>query len=330
VRTASRRARRLGGLLLVAATVLWALLRRRANAVRWVEPPATTPPTGMTRPAGAVPDERDEPGAPGELPGDVLATDAGLTELPEAGTEGPAVEAAVEAAAVEDRAVGGSAVEGLAAGSAVGASADAVEDLAVGGSAVEGSAAGSAVGGSADAVEELPADTVDETRVAEILAESPDADVVVVDEATYELAVADAAPDPSRPADPPSAVAEAEVVATGPAAAQPSDDATEAELEDAATERSRSVPMPTFSEAPTAEIPAVTDDLRRIRGIGPSMERTLQGIGIVSYRQLALLDGAELERVRGELTDFRGRIEREDWVGQARALYREKYGRDPS
>jgi len=260
----------------------------------------------MARPAGAVTDEPDEPGAPGELPGDVLATDAGLTELPEAGSEGPAV----EGAAVEGAAVGGAAVEDRA-----------VEDRAV---------EGSGVAGSVDAVEELPADTVDETRVAEILAESADADVVVVDEATYELAVADAAPDPSRPADPAPAVAEAEVVATGPAAARPSDDATEAELEDAAAERSRSVPMPTFSEAPTAEIPAVTDDLRRIRGIGPSMERTLQGIGIVSYRQLALLDGAELERVRGELTDFRGRIEREDWVGQARALYREKYGRDPS
>lgn len=316
MRTASRRARRLGGLLLVAATVLWAFLRRRANAVRWVEPPPTTRPTGMARPAGAVPDEPDEPGAPGELPGDVLATDAGLTELPEGGTEGPSV----GGSAVEDRAVGDSTAGGSAdAGSAAGRSADA------------GSAVGAAaVAGSADAVEELPADTVDETRVAEILAESPDADVVVVDEATYELAVADAAPDPSRPADPAPAVAEAEVVATGPAAARPSDDATEAELEDAAAERSRSVPMPTFSEAPTAEIPAVTDDLRRIRGIGPSMERTLQGIGIVSYRQLALLDGAELERVRGELTDFRGRIEREDWVGQARALYREKYGRDPS
>ena len=313
MRTASRRARRLGGLLLVAATVLWAFLRRRANAVRWVEPPATTRPTGMTRPVEAGP---DEPGAPGELPGDVLATDAGLTELPEGGTEGPSV----GGSAVEDRAVGDSTAGGSAdAGSAAGRSADA------------GSAVGAAaVAGSADAVEELPADTVDETRVAEILAESPDADVVVVDEATYELAVADAAPDPSRPADPAPAVAEAEVVATGPAAAEPSDDATEAELEDAAAERSRSVPMPTFSEAPTAEIPAVTDDLRRIRGIGPSMERTLQGIGIVSYRQLALLDGAELERVRGELTDFRGRIEREDWVGQARALYREKYGRDPS
>ena len=51
---------------------------------------------------------------------------------------------------------------------------------------------------------------------------------------------------------------------------------------------------------------------------------------IVSYRQLALLDGAELEQVRAELTDFRNRIEREDWAGQARALHREKYGRDPA
>ena len=43
-----------------------------------------------------------------------------------------------------------------------------------------------------------------------------------------------------------------------------------------------------------------------------------------------MLDGAELERVRAELSDFRTRIEREDWVGQARDLHREKYGRDPS
>jgi predicted flap endonuclease-1-like 5' DNA nuclease len=66
-----------------------------------------------------------------------------------------------------------------------------------------------------------------------------------------------------------------------------------------------------------------------VRGIGRTMESKLHGLGIVSYRQLAMLDGAELERVRAELTDFRNRIEREDWVGQARELHREKYGRDP-
>ena len=286
VRTASRRARRLGGLLLLAATVWWAFMRRRANAVRWVEPPATTLPT-RGAPTGAGP---AEPGAPGELPDDVLATDAGLTELPD------------------------------------------------------------------QAVDEVPAGTVDEARVAEILAESADADVVVVDETTYEHAVADAAPEPS-----PAAEADVEVVAAGPEVAAPDEESTEAGLDaeepsaavdeepterelvvpvveestesirpEAAEESARGIPMPTFSEAPTAEIPAVTDDLRAVRGIGPSMERKLHELGIVSYRQLAMLDGAELERLRAELTDFRGRIEREDWVGQARALYREKYGRDPS
>jgi predicted flap endonuclease-1-like 5' DNA nuclease len=108
------------------------------------------------------------------------------------------------------------------------------------------------------------------------------------------------------------------------------EESTESIRSEAAEESARGIPMPTFSEAPTAEIPAVTDDLRAVRGIGPSMERKLHELGVVSYRQLAMLDGAELERVRAELTDFRGRIEREDWVGQARALYREKYGRDPS
>jgi predicted flap endonuclease-1-like 5' DNA nuclease len=85
-----------------------------------------------------------------------------------------------------------------------------------------------------------------------------------------------------------------------------------------------------FNEAPTMEIPAVTDNLRALRGIGPSMERMLHSLGIVSFRQLALLDGDELQRVRDELRDFRTRIEREDWIGQARALHKEKYGTEPS
>jgi predicted flap endonuclease-1-like 5' DNA nuclease len=303
---------------LLAATVWWAFMRRRANAVRWVEPPATTLPTGGA-PNGAVP---TEPGAPGELPDDVLATDAGLTELP-------------------DRAA-----DDVPAGT--------VDDVPAG--TVDDVPAGTVDEAPACTVDEAPAGTVDEARVAEILAESADADVVVVDETTYEHAVADAAPEP-----PPAAEAEVEVVAGGPEVAEPDEESTEAGLDaaepsgavdeepterelvapgveestesirpEAAEESARGISMPTFSEAPTAEIPAVTDDLRAVRGIGPSMERKLHELGIVGYRQLAMLDGAELERVRAELTDFRGRIEREDWVGQARALYREKYGRDPS
>lgn len=81
-------------------------------------------------------------------------------------------------------------------------------------------------------------------------------------------------------------------------------------------------------DAPTTEIPALVDDLQVVRGIGPSMERMLHGLGITSFRQLATLDGSELDRVRHELRDFRSRIEREDWIGQARSLHRAKYGQD--
>ena len=143
MRTASRRARRLGGLSLLAATLWWAFMRRRANAVRWVEPPA--PLSTGRAPAGGVPGGVPaEPGEPGELPDDVLATDAGLTELAE------------------------------------------------------------------PAADEGPADTVDEARDAELLAESADTEVVVVDETSDEQAAADGAPQPP-------AQAEAEAVATGPA-----------------------------------------------------------------------------------------------------------------
>ena len=70
------------------------------------------------------------------------------------------------------------------------------------------------------------------------------------------------------------------------------------------------------------------DDLRRIRGVGPAIESVLHGLGIRSYRQLLMLDEAGLDRVRDALRDFRQRIEREDWIGQARRLHREKYGEE--
>jgi predicted flap endonuclease-1-like 5' DNA nuclease len=69
------------------------------------------------------------------------------------------------------------------------------------------------------------------------------------------------------------------------------------------------------------------DDLRRIRGVGPAIESTLHGLGIRSYRQLVTLDAAGLDRVRDALRDPQ-RIERGDWLGQARRLHREKYGEE--
>ncbi|MBO6902378.1 MAG: dipeptide ABC transporter ATP-binding protein [Rhizobiaceae bacterium] len=65
--------------------------------------------------------------------------------------------------------------------------------------------------------------------------------------------------------------------------------------------------------------PAKPDDLKRISGVGPKIEGILNGLGIYTYAQIASWKKAEREWVDGKLK-FHGRIEREDWVKQAKAL----------
>ena len=60
------------------------------------------------------------------------------------------------------------------------------------------------------------------------------------------------------------------------------------------------------------------DDLQRIFGIGPVTERALNRLGITSYSQLAELQRHEVEQVADALQIYPGRIERDDWVGNAR------------
>jgi predicted flap endonuclease-1-like 5' DNA nuclease len=62
------------------------------------------------------------------------------------------------------------------------------------------------------------------------------------------------------------------------------------------------------------------DDLQRIKGVGPVLERWLHGRGIFRFRQLADLDGAAIDRLDDALEDFPGRIHREEWIAQARTL----------
>ena len=65
--------------------------------------------------------------------------------------------------------------------------------------------------------------------------------------------------------------------------------------------------------------PAVPDDLKMISGVGPKIEATLNDIGIFTFAQVASWEPAERQWVDGYL-NFRGRIERDDWVAQAKAL----------
>ncbi|MFA7414172.1 MAG: NADH-quinone oxidoreductase subunit E [Rhizobium sp.] len=67
------------------------------------------------------------------------------------------------------------------------------------------------------------------------------------------------------------------------------------------------------------EKPATPDDLKMISGVGPKIEGVLNGLGIYTFAQVAGWKKAEREWVDGYLK-FAGRIERDDWVKQAKAL----------
>ncbi|MDQ6620215.1 MAG: hypothetical protein M3Z31_11050 [Pseudomonadota bacterium] len=63
------------------------------------------------------------------------------------------------------------------------------------------------------------------------------------------------------------------------------------------------------------------DDLKLIVGIGPMLERMLHQLGINSYRQIARWTEMDIDAFDARLAEFPGRIRRDGWVTQARALH---------
>ena len=70
------------------------------------------------------------------------------------------------------------------------------------------------------------------------------------------------------------------------------------------------------------------DNLKKIKGVGPAIEKTLNDLGIYRFNQIAEMSEYDIDRVAQQLKGFRSRIYREDWVGQARTLQYEKNMRD--
>ncbi len=60
-------------------------------------------------------------------------------------------------------------------------------------------------------------------------------------------------------------------------------------------------------------------DLKRIRGVGVLIEKKLHSLGVMSYAHIANWTASDIDRISQSL-DFKGRIERENWVEQARIL----------
>ncbi len=69
-----------------------------------------------------------------------------------------------------------------------------------------------------------------------------------------------------------------------------------------------------------------SDDLKRLKGIGPENEKALNALGIRRYEQIAIWSSRDIERVEKNL-EFDGRIAREEWVKQAQLLADEDYER---
>jgi NADH-quinone oxidoreductase subunit E len=61
------------------------------------------------------------------------------------------------------------------------------------------------------------------------------------------------------------------------------------------------------------------DDLKLISGVGPVLEKKLNKLGITLFSQVASFKRADIKMVDDALS-FKGRIDRDGWVKQAKAL----------
>ena len=61
------------------------------------------------------------------------------------------------------------------------------------------------------------------------------------------------------------------------------------------------------------------DDLKKISGVGPKLEETLNAQGVYHFWQIAEWKKADIEMM-DDLLSFKGRIERDDWIKQATEL----------
>lgn len=88
-------------------------------------------------------------------------------------------------------------------------------------------------------------------------------------------------------------------------------------------------PAPAAAPAPAGEArrPAAmaapegeADDLKKIKGVGPKLEKLLNSMGFYHYHQVAAWTGEEVAWVDDNLEGFKGRVSRDEWVDQAKIL----------
>ena len=76
---------------------------------------------------------------------------------------------------------------------------------------------------------------------------------------------------------------------------------------------------PKAEEAPAAEATAGADDLKKLSGVGPALEKKLHAAGVTSFAQIAGWSAEDVAEMDEKLS-FKGRIERDGWIEQAAKL----------
>ena len=78
-------------------------------------------------------------------------------------------------------------------------------------------------------------------------------------------------------------------------------------------------PVAEKSAAPKATETASGADLKKLSGVGPALEKKLIAAGVTSLEQVAAWTEADVSKIDEELS-FKGRIDREGWIAQAKDL----------
>ena len=81
----------------------------------------------------------------------------------------------------------------------------------------------------------------------------------------------------------------------------------------------KAAPKAAPKAAKTVVASDIVDDIKLISGVGPALEKKLHALGIKSLKDIAAFTKADVEKVDGEL-NFKGRIDREEWIAQAKEL----------
>jgi small subunit ribosomal protein S2 len=99
-------------------------------------------------------------------------------------------------------------------------------------------------------------------------------------------------------------------------------EAVEPQARDTSARRAKAAASAAAAAAiePLFETPAgKADDLKKITGVGPVLEKKLNALGVTRFDQVANFSDEDVAKIDDAL-NFKGRIMRDDWIGQAKTL----------